>query len=111
MGWGWGINPGPLTVSDLLPNSHAWHLGRSQGQSCCHCLLCPVNRAGDEEQKFQKLSITSYEECVVVFITRKNSAFKFCIFFKHPAFFFFFMFENNPKEEADEVITAEFYAN
>lgn len=70
----------------------------------CHCLLCPVNGAGDEEQKFQKLSITSYEECVVVFITRKNSAFKFCIFFKHPAFMF-----NNPKEEADEVITAEFY--
>lgn len=42
--------------------------------SPCHCLLCPVNGAGDEEQKFQKLSITSYEECVVVFITRKNSA-------------------------------------
>lgn len=33
-GVGVGDKPWTLTVSDLLPNSHAWHLGRSQGQSC-----------------------------------------------------------------------------
>ena len=61
-----GHKPWTLTVSDLLPNSHAWHLGRSQGQSCPLSLpLCPLEGAGDEEQKFQKLSITSYEECAI----------------------------------------------
>lgn len=61
-------------------------------------------------RSFKSFQSTSYEKWAVVFITRKNSKFLNSVFFlnsvifKHPAFMF-----NNPKEEADEVITAEFY--